>query len=119
MFWPIDILGGYRARLNLHSVHELIRHDPGVKLVEHDSYGEPIIEHESGESFERTPPTPVRKAKRWTKTSHRGYHWWSVQICAGKKLDLPIPPKGDYVRESKRTLNSSNDVTDIELGVPR
>lgn len=31
MFWPIETLNGYRARLDDYTLHELVRYDPGVE----------------------------------------------------------------------------------------
>jgi hypothetical protein len=96
MFYPIDTLGGYRARLDSHTIHELVRFDPGVKLVEHDSYGKGVYGLDAGESFKYTPPAP-EISKRWAKNVHIGSGWWNVMISAGKKLTTPVPKTGDYV----------------------
>lgn len=106
MFYPIHTLGGYRARLSSHTIHELVRFDPGVKVVEHDAYGEPIIEYESGESHESTRPASNALQRRWEKTVHSGATWWSVMISAASKLSLPVAYQGDYVRTIHHLLKS-------------
>lgn len=108
MFWPIDTLNGYRARLDDYTLHELVRYDPGVESVEHDSYGEPILEHERGETVQLPDSQPSKLPRRWAQTVHTGYHWWSVMISAGKKLDAPLPPKGDYVRTFQVTATMTD-----------
>lgn len=108
MFWPIDTLNGYRARLDDYTLHELVRYDPGVESVEHDSYGEPILEHEQGQTVPIPDAQPTKLSRRWAQTVHTGYHWWSVMISAGKKLDAPLPPKGDYVRTFQVTAMTTD-----------
>ncbi|KAF5027005.1 hypothetical protein F66182_880 [Fusarium sp. NRRL 66182] len=49
MFYPIDAINGYRAKLSHELVHDRIRFDPGVEFVEHDhriSLIDPIEEGE-------------------------------------------------------------------------
>ena len=61
MFWPIDILNGYHARLDDYILHELVRYDPGVESVEHDTYVDPELEDEWGETVplpNSQPPRP-------------------------------------------------------------
>lgn len=36
LFAPITTINGYRARLDNHTLHEIVRFDPNVKLVEHN-----------------------------------------------------------------------------------
>lgn len=112
MFWPIETLNGYRARLDDYTLHELVRYDPGVESVEHDSYGEPILEHEQGETVPLPDSQPPKLSRRWAQTVHTGYHWWSVMISAGKKLDAPLPPKGDYVRTFQLTATMTMELTE-------
>jgi hypothetical protein len=42
-FYTIEILNGYTAILDLHTVHDLIRYDPAVSYVEHATTLIPIL----------------------------------------------------------------------------
>jgi hypothetical protein len=105
IFAPIETINGYRARLNEHTVHNLVRYDPGVKLVEHDSFIEPIVASETGEAVKEMPPSKLGLFKRWAKTTKPHFLFYHpVMISAGEKLPLPIvkgPTSGPpYVRTS-------------------
>lgn len=106
MFYRLDALNAYQAQLDGYTVHELVRLDPGVKFVDHDSY---MAEFDHGETHEDlTPeemnlnPTPAKGAiRRWTKQKIMFVFWWDAVISAGKKItniiswpstvSIPIP----------------------------
>lgn len=76
MFYPLEVLGGYRARLDDYTVHNLVRFDPGVEHVEHSYYGEHIGHCDQENSLEPsvyTPPSEKNGISRrkistgWTK----------------------------------------------------
>lgn len=104
LFYRLDSLNAYQARLDSHTVHQLIRHDPGVEFVEPDSYMEDFDAVETGEPFlpeaDPIPKSTMGAARRWVKQQLYFNWWWNAMISAGKKLSTPISAYGTYVRSS-------------------
>lgn len=120
LFPPIESINSYRARLDEKIVHQLIRHDPGVKLVQHDNYArrrprglnsttpkDAIPQEKRGPSRRETNNPP--KVPWWCKScSSTPFHssislfsiwkpeldgnWFqkAQMITAGYKLPLPV-----------------------------
>ncbi|KAJ4247524.1 hypothetical protein NW762_013204 [Fusarium torreyae] len=87
MFYPIDSINGYRAKLPHNLVHEHVRFDPGVDFVQHDHRVSLIEPVEKGEgrspydddySKERHPGLLSRIVNRLR--NFRRDNWWHWQI---------------------------------------
>ncbi|KPM37675.1 hypothetical protein AK830_g8908 [Neonectria ditissima] len=102
MFYSIDTINGYRAKLPQDFVHDHIRFDPGVEFVEHDhsiSLIEPIFEGEDDSAYEdSTEAQPgffrgllnrlhnFRRDNWWHwQISHRDGAWYDAMKSFGKK----------------------------------
>ena len=99
LFYPLTALNSYRARLDPYTVHELVRHDPGVISVMHDFYddGEPrVIDGEEFEDIGEEEPEPGL-ARRWYPQNISSAYWYNVMVSAGTKLKTPLPNYGDRV----------------------
>lgn len=95
-FYRLDALNAYQARLDSYTVHEMIRHDPGVKFVDHDSYMADFDHVEVGEHL--TPATSPnasagRTGRRWEQQEQLIGYYWNQMISAGKKV-VPTPIRG-------------------------
>jgi hypothetical protein len=99
LFYSMAALNSYHARLDPYTVHELVRHDPGVVSVLHDYYddGEPrAIDGEEFEDIVEEEPKPSLM-RRWSPQTISGAFWYNVMMSAGTKLSTPLPEYGDRV----------------------
>lgn len=88
IFHPLQILTGYRARLDSFTLHELVRYDPGVKYVEHSCYIQQtdFINHRNrsqilaGDAF--LPPPLPRKREGLISRAMSKWTVWTVEIKA-------------------------------------
>lgn len=94
IFHRIEIVNGYRAKLDSHILHNLIRYDPGVLSVQDDTIVEPMLEVSSGEEFQ------IQNKKRYIQGQREGCKWWLTMIQGGKKV-APNPEKQTCVRISR------------------
>jgi hypothetical protein len=88
MFHWIRSINGYRAKLDRDTVHNLIRHDPGVLSVEEDTTIEPITYANKGEEFHDSSLRKTRLTRRYEQCHQPRCHWWMTMIQAGKKVAL-------------------------------
>lgn len=103
LFYPMTALNSYHARLDPYTVHELVRHDPGVVSVLHDYYDDGESRSIDGKQFEdidEEEPKPGLM-RRWYPQTITSSYWYNVMISAGTKLSTPLPPYGDRVSPSK------------------
>lgn len=79
-FAPISAINGYRARLDNHTVHNLVRLDPGVKLVEHDYHF--MIHHNETFQYDHTSShdtrSPIKGLSREKVVADK--LWWRKHI---------------------------------------
>jgi hypothetical protein len=93
MFYYMNLLNGYHAELSSQTVHDLVRYDPGVRLVEHDHYT--AADPEDDEEVEDTPPPPPPAPtspsllRRWGWAQDRiiGTYYHQGMIARGKVVD--------------------------------
>jgi len=92
VFHKISSINGYRARLEETTLHDIIRHDPGVLFVEHDTKLEPIQEVSSGKEFLPPPNTTASEAsrlsRRWDKVHGLCSDWWAEMMQISRKIPL-------------------------------
>lgn len=102
LFYRLDALNAYQARLDPRIVHQLVRLDPGVEFVDHDSYMGDFDEVETGEPFlpEADISTSTTGLVRTWVASIKPAWYWNHMISAGEKLPTPVPKKSSYVRNS-------------------
>ncbi|KAF4622765.1 hypothetical protein G7Y89_g14260 [Cudoniella acicularis] len=87
-FYPIEVLNGYQAELDYHTIHELIRYDPGVRSVEHDS----CHEIEDAINHDQEPNKMESEIRRrWIDQFIMFGFWYNSMTTAGVKLKTPIP----------------------------
>jgi len=94
-FHRLDTINGYFAKLDSHTVHDLIRFDPGVRIVEHNCQVEHIfgfdvkpVEHSSTEANATNAPPHV--GKRWINTIFPNQGWHQYMVTYGKKIPYPF-----------------------------
>ncbi|KAF4956266.1 hypothetical protein FSARC_11622 [Fusarium sarcochroum] len=87
MFYPIDSINGYRAKLPQNLVHDHIRFDPGVEFVEHDhaiSLIEPVEGGEDQDLYDDDDSTEEQPGFLSRLMKHlrifRRDNWWHWQI---------------------------------------
>jgi len=78
LFKNLPIIGGYHARLDAYTVHDLIRYDPGVSLVYHDH----IIP--AGTGIVNSTGT----SRRWAKEELLGSQYGSAMISRDQKVNF-------------------------------
>jgi len=90
MFYDMNLLNGYHAELSEDTVHEMVRYDPGVRLVEHDHWTASDTEIEAEEVNEKppTPPTPSGGLqRRWAQQRLINGYYYQGMITRGKVVD--------------------------------
>ncbi|KAF2804002.1 uncharacterized protein BDZ99DRAFT_157646 [Mytilinidion resinicola] len=96
-FHHLDSINGYTAQLNSNTVHDLIRNDPGVRLVEHGfkvQNVQPVRTNSSENVDDASPRAKSKHTKRWD-IHHLQYYWWhNIQISVEQKID-PLPDSGN------------------------
>jgi hypothetical protein len=107
----MTFVNSYHARLDPYTVHELVRHDPGVISVMRDFYHdeEPIaVDGEESEDIQKEEPKPSL-LRRWYPQTISSAYWYNMMISAGTKLSTPLPDYGDRV--SFRNVFHENPIT--------
>jgi hypothetical protein len=84
-FIPIEIVNSYIAVLDNHTVHDLIRHDPGVRYVEHDAWHHTPEPEIHAPSYNYTPPQAII-SRRWSETVFNAAPWWVAMLTVANKL---------------------------------
>ena len=99
-FGRIDSINGYRVQIDPHTMHNIIRNDPGVLLVEQDSNVEapqPVVvggEHR------------ISLSRRWTLDHEPQGQWDWAMNSAGRKIDnLGETDKHDFMRDGGSGVN--------------
>jgi hypothetical protein len=87
-FIPLPITNSYIAVLDNHTVHDLVRHDPGVRYIEHDCWLEITAPEEHGPSYNYTAPQ-VGLSRRWSETRVSAAPWYVSMLTVAKKLPSP------------------------------
>ncbi|KIM93132.1 hypothetical protein OIDMADRAFT_61917 [Oidiodendron maius Zn] len=103
LFYLMTALNAYHARLDHYTIHELVRHDPGVLSVLHDYYddGESrSIDGKELEDIQAESPKPGLM-RRWYPQTITSAYWYNVMISAGTKLSTPLPEYGDRFLSSQ------------------
>ncbi|KAL9108784.1 MAG: hypothetical protein Q9227_006441 [Pyrenula ochraceoflavens] len=87
-FHAIKPLNAYHVRLDQKIIHELVRADPDVKYVEHDSVIE--VPASIGAKEERETHFVDRNelSPRWTVGQSPARWWWELMLNAGNRIDL-------------------------------
>ncbi|KAF2420161.1 subtilisin-like protein [Tothia fuscella] len=87
-FVSLGIINGYGATLDAHTVHNLIRANPGVRIVEHEVLVDPIVSDQFKDGG-KPKPKPLL-LRRW-RTSTDKYALWFVRMLSAKgKLPVPV-----------------------------
>jgi hypothetical protein len=84
-FIPLKTIKSYIAVLDNHTVHGLIRHDPGVRYVEHDAWHQIPEPEIHGPSYNYTAPQ-AELSRRWTETTFNDAPWWVAMLTVANKL---------------------------------
>lgn len=115
------------AQGNSSSIHEHIRHDPGVRVVQHDQYSqEGSIGDKEDEVTAHQPREVATKLKRWWWGSgpsgwsliHRKHDWWNyAMITNGKKISFPDGAQGSYESWSIKDPGKGVDVYIFDTGI--
>lgn len=84
---PINAINGYSARFSSQLLHDVIRHDPGVKYIQQDYYLE-----EGPMSLEvmEPPGTISRILRRWAKHKVNPMPWFVRMLTNGGAIS-PTP----------------------------
>jgi cerevisin len=97
LFYPLETIHSYRARLTEDFVHNIIRFDPGVHSVErgasiqHDTSNLTTHQEPHNKLFEEISTLNERKPQ-WTKALRKAYYPLQ-QLSAGKKI---VTTKDDF-----------------------
>ena len=90
-------LPGYSAQLDEHTLHELVRRDPGVRLVENNLRKhliEPVYRSDSEPTLNNSINT---LDKRYFSVQLPESPWNLQMISASGKLPTPVKKKGNYL----------------------
>ena len=75
----MDRLNAYNIELDNHTIHELVRYDPGVEIVEHNVY------------VERQPFTfPEDSRRRWTKVFETTISYFNAMVTSRVQVTPPV-----------------------------
>jgi hypothetical protein len=92
IFARISVINAYRAKIDSYTVHNLIRYDPGVLYVQHDTFFEPDWEEHSEEGVV-LPPEDLKSTKRAfgfeTEKWNPCFPW--IQMITNPGIQSPVP----------------------------
>ncbi|KAL9113703.1 MAG: hypothetical protein Q9227_002148 [Pyrenula ochraceoflavens] len=107
-FNELGAINGYHARLDDHTIHNLIRTDPDVAHVEHESLIRPVHSTPSDKSFsgQNTSFRQTSLERRWSTAKDPLVEWPSRMMTGGEKLDLSKDLEaGEFLMDSGRGVN--------------
>jgi hypothetical protein len=94
-FHPLDLINGYAAVLDNHTLHNIVRLDPGVEVVEHNVEIPGLYPTETFNKSTVLADDIPNVRKRWEKTRVASAYWHDVHTTNGEKK--PFTDVGDYV----------------------
>lgn len=88
-FSSVRLINGYHATLNESILHDVVRFDPGVKLVEHTTFSPPLDDPIDGEdSFQHEEPKKNLR-KRWKEMTGKR-RWFLKMLNSGRRQGLNV-----------------------------
>lgn len=85
MFRTLRAVNAYRADLSDDLVHNLIRFDPGVSVVEPDIYVRPEL-GQRPQPAEGEQNRGHQNVRKWTRRPGFNMKWWNKMIVASQKV---------------------------------
>lgn len=105
---------------NSSSLHDYIRHDPGVLRVDHDEY---IHGEQMGEVSEHPPNAPPKRLRgkgllrRWQNVERTSDYWNNVMITLGKTFNFGRDVGGTWKSYRMTSAGSGVDVYVFDSGI--
>jgi hypothetical protein len=126
MFWPIETINGYRVRIDPKIIHESIRLDPMVELVEQDhiiasisedSSDVPFVQHDIGRNRAKDLAKRGDPFIENYGHKHREDFWFADQVSANEKLSIATNGNDRYAYRARLGAGHGVNIYILDTGI--